>query len=76
MSILEYDASSLVGFSATIPIVVSERRTVFRECVVKKFLPREGIWVARDVHTRTKHYFDLHDIVDGNIHLMDMRIET
>jgi hypothetical protein len=75
MSVLEYDAYTLIGLSATVPIAKTSRRTVFRECVVTKFLAREGLWVARDVHTREKHFFDLHDIVEGRVHLSDTRIE-
>ena len=71
MSALVYDAYMLIGREVSVAIAKTSRRTVFRECVVTKFLEDEGLWVVRDVRTREKNFFDLMDIVEGRIHFLE-----
>jgi hypothetical protein len=64
---MEYDAQLLIGRTVTMAIAKTSRHTVFREYVVKRFFPDEGIWLARDTRTRQREYFDLADIIEGHV---------
>lgn len=70
VSIIEHDAFSLVGSTVTIPIAKTRCRTVYRECLVWDFLPLEGIWTAKDMHTHEFYFFDLVDIVNNKVHFV------
>jgi hypothetical protein len=67
---MDYDARLLIGRSVTLTIAKTARRTVFRECVVKKFMAEHGVWICRDVHTRNQYIFDLADIIHGQVNIL------
>lgn len=67
---MDYDAQLLIGRSVTLTIAKTARRTVFRECIVKRFYANEGIWMCRDVYTRNKFYFDLADIIENKVNII------
>lgn len=67
---MEYDARLLIGRTVTLTIAKTSRRTVFRECVVRKFLTEHGVWICRDVYTRNQYAFDLADIINGQVNIL------
>lgn len=67
---MDYDARLLLGRTVTLTIAKTAHRTVFRECVVRKFLVEHGVWVCRDVYTRNKYVFDLADIIEGRVTIL------
>lgn len=71
VSPLDYDAQGLVGRSVTIPIAKTRRHTLFRECIVQRYYPKEGIWKARCIRTDQEFLFDLEDVFDGRV-LIDL----
>ena len=68
---IDYDAHGLVGRSVTIPIAKTRRHTLFRECIVRRYYPKEGIWKARCIRTEQEFFFDLEDFFDGRV-LIDL----
>ena len=68
---IDDDAHGLVGRSVTIPIAKTRRHTLFRECIVRRYYPKEGIWKARCIRTEQEFFFDLEDFFDGRV-LIDL----
>lgn len=68
---LDYDAHGLVGRMVTIPIAKTRRHTLFRECMVRRYYPKEGIWKAECIRTGQEFFFDLEDFFDRRV-LIDL----
>lgn len=67
---MDYDAELLIGRTVVVTIVKSKYRKIFRECIVKKFIRDQGIWIARCIYKRNQVVFDLADIIEGRVDIL------